>query len=630
METIRELQSIKRSFVWLPEHQVAFEKLKEIICKEDGPVLAFYDAERPVELHTDASRTGLGYALLQPDRTGKTRLISCSSRFLSKAEDNYAVCELEALAIQYAIQKCDLYLSGRHFDVFTDHKPLVSIFKKKNISEIDNKRLQRILSKLTGYSFTVKWVAGSTNAIADALSRQPLFAAESNTDILEEEVTVRKLQVYEDPALEKFQVEAKSDPNYQLVMAALTAGKDPKNLPPGHPGQLFTSVWDELSKDGDLMIYQSTRIVVPKSLRKEVLQTMHVQHQGIGKTRELANELYWWPGISNEIKQMISQCETCAVFKPSQQRETLQQSSASRPMEAISTDLAQEFGKHFLITVDRYSGYPFVDELKRLDTSAVTDELEDKFLDYGNPNAIRSDDGPQFRSEFNEYCDERDITHELSSAHNPTSNGHAERAVRSMKDLLRKCGGDMKKFRYALREWRNTPQANGLLSPSKLFFGRRQRTATVAHNSAYDRVNDSTIQRHEARREENMDKAKSNFDKHAKDLPKLDTGDRVRVQDWHVNSKGHWLFTGTILYRTKNGRSYRIQLDDSSRPMWRNRKFLRPLNSPEDDQSAPALEDTLPATSMTAQGDQPKQAPASPRRSTRNRKRVVKFDEHQN
>ena len=113
-----------------------------------------------------------------------------------------------------------------------------------------------------------------------------------------------------------------------------------------------------------------------------------------------------------------------------------------------------------------------------------------------------------------------------------------------------------------------------------------------------------------------------------KDLPKLETGDRVRVQDWHVNSKGHWLFTGTILYRTKNGRSYRIQLDDSSRPMWRNRKFLRPLNSPEDDQSAPALVDTLPATSMTEQGDQPKQAPAPLKRSTRNRKRVVKYDEY--
>ena len=176
----------------------------------------------------------------------------------------------------------------------------------------------------------------------------------------------------------------------------------------------------------------------------------------------------------------------------------------------------------------------------------------------------------------------------------------------------------MKKFRYALREWRNTPQANGLLSPSKLFFGRRQRTATVAHNSAYDRVNDSTIQRHEAKREENMDKAKSNFDKHAKDLPKLDTGDRVRVQDWHVNSKGHWLFTGTILYRTKNGRSYRIQLDDSSRPMWRNRKFLRPLNSPEDISEKEPNNQSAPTP----------QAPAPPRQSTRNRKRVVKYDEH--
>ena len=87
-------------------------------------------------------------------------------------------------------------------------------------------------------------------------------------------------------------------------------------------------------------------------------------------------------------------------------------------------------GATYLVVVDRYSGWPLVQPLKKLDTSAVTATLEDWFLDYGKPVSIRSDGGPQFRSEFIRWCEDQNIVHQLSSAYHHESNGHAEVAVR--------------------------------------------------------------------------------------------------------------------------------------------------------------------------------------------------------
>ena len=113
----------------------------------------------------------------------------------------------------------------------------------------------------------------------------------------------------------------------------------------------------------------------------------------------------------------------------------------------------------------------------------------------GKPVRLRSDRGPQFRSEFEDWAKKEKLTYELSSPYDHQSNGHAEVAVREMKHLLTQTERNWQKFRLVLREYRNTPQFDGL-SPSQWLTGYRQRTDVPAAPSAYERITDEQLKSH--------------------------------------------------------------------------------------------------------------------------------------
>ena len=139
-----------------------------------SPTLSYFDHTRPTRLCTDASHQGLGFVLQQRSDEAWV-LIQASSRFLSDTESRYAIIGLEMLAVLWAIMKCRLFVAGlEHFEVITDHHPLVPILNKHHLDEIENPRLQRLKTRLMGYNFTAKWIKGALSSAPDALSRNPV------------------------------------------------------------------------------------------------------------------------------------------------------------------------------------------------------------------------------------------------------------------------------------------------------------------------------------------------------------------------------------------------------------------------------------------------------------------------
>lgn len=568
---MRKLLKKDTAFIWLDEHQAEFDAIRSVLTSD--LVVKPFKRHLRTELLTDASRLhGLGFVLIQREDDGQLRLIDCGSCSLTDTQSRYATIELECLAIQWAIKKSSFYLKGHPgFTVVTDHRPLVGIFNK-SLTELDNPRLYRLRSELTTYSFEVTWVAGKTHLIADALSRAPVFPPSEERDVDDTHLCFR---VATDPKMQLL-YDASSSTEYRRLVEALRAGKDPRSLPPQHPARAFTSVWKCLSlQDGDedpLVIYDGSRIVVPPAARSEILRLLHVPHAGIAKTRQAARQLYYWPGMANDIKLLTEACSACHKLLPSLPAEPLIQKEASGPMTDVSVDLFSHAGHDWVVMADRYSGFPWTKRLTSTSTGAVLKVLTQWFLDFGYPKTIRSDGGPQFRTEFEDYCRTNGITHETSSPYHPESNGHAEAAVKAVKHLLKKCRELDEDFATALFEWRNVPRQDGF-SPAAMFFGHRQRGLLPTLPVRPINQDHAISSRKESRRY-----AKDRFDSRASILPNLAIGDRVLLQDPVSKT---WTMKGTVVSTLPSGRTYEIETDDAGKKI-RNRRFLRPYSSADE------------------------------------------------
>ena len=105
-EVLRKLTEKDAQWCWLPAHADAVAHVKEMIVS--APVLAYYDAMKPVVIQCNASQSGLGTALLQEGHP-----VAFSSCVMSQTEQNYAQTEKELLVIVFACEKFDQYILGR-------------------------------------------------------------------------------------------------------------------------------------------------------------------------------------------------------------------------------------------------------------------------------------------------------------------------------------------------------------------------------------------------------------------------------------------------------------------------------------------------------------------------------------
>ena len=562
-DPLRALLKKGTEFMWTEDQDNAFKQTKDILQKTT--CLQFFDPTLETLLLSDASNLhGLGFALVQKDKVGHLRMIQCGSRTLTDAETRYAPVELECLGIAWATEKCRHFLLGHpEYTVITDHNPLLGIFKK-DIPSIDNRRLQRFRERLLPYSFKLIWQEGKKHLIADAFSRAPVDKPEPSDEIHVRYIAETPIDIIED-----ISTHCKEDA-YKQILDALKQRKRARDLPPNHPAQEVQSSWDLLStsEDGNLIIYDGSKIYIPHGARPAILKFLHKSHCGFTKMKTLAQQFYFWPRMCTAIKQKAESCRECLTFSPSLQKEPLTPLLADHPMQYMSADLFSWQGKNYLVLVDRFSGFPWVSQLKSLSTAAILSKLHAWFCDFGFPMSIRTDGGPQFRTEFHKYCKEHHIHKETSSAYFPESNGHAENAVKTAKHLLKKCHAHWGTFTDALLHWRNMPRADGI-SPAQMLFGFQQNfglpTTSPPHYINRRKVRD-------ARRRTMITSTKPSFDKTSKELEPLAVNTRVVVQDPKTSN---WNPGFTIVSHTSDSRSY-IVADEHGDCSKRNRRHVKP------------------------------------------------------
>ena len=101
----------------------------------------------------------------------------------------------------------------------------------------------------------------------------------------------------------------------------------------------YFSFRDEMSVyDG--LVFKGERLLIPKQMRSKMKESLHSSHIGVNGCLRRARECMYWPGMTAEVKEYISQRETCSKYEARQQRESLMSHEITeRQWEKIGTDL---------------------------------------------------------------------------------------------------------------------------------------------------------------------------------------------------------------------------------------------------------------------------------------------------
>ena len=108
----------------------------------------------------------------------------------------------------------------------------------------------------------------------------------------------------------------------------------------------------------DGLVYKGMRIVVPPSMRSDMLKQVHKSHLGINKCKQRARGTLFWPGMSAQVQNMVEDCLTCNTYQNQQRKETMIPSKMpDLPWSEVMCDLFSWKGDTYLITVDYYSKF---------------------------------------------------------------------------------------------------------------------------------------------------------------------------------------------------------------------------------------------------------------------------------
>lgn len=573
-DILRKLTHDNAEFIWQDEHDKAFKDLQKATI--ESPTLRYFNVNKPLVIQADASSFALGATIMQSGHP-----ISYASKVLTTSQRNYSQIEKEMLAIVFACKRFDQYICGKN-DVIveTDHQPLIKIMQRRQLTETP-KRLQSMLMSLQRYNLQLKYIKGSEMYIADFLSRlenAPSGETEKEFEIYKLEQDFEQVNVFEemkikDITLQKIKAETENDKTFRELRDIIIKGW------PDNCNKLQNCLKDYWKYKEDLtthdgIIIKSNRIVVPPSMRSEILEILHSNHQGIEYTTKFARQTVFWPNIKSHINDKIARCSTCLKYAPKQQNPPMLSHDVPKsPFERVSIDICElvinEKNRKFLITVDHYSDYFEIDELKDMKSKTIIDICRRNFSRHGIPIVCVSDNGTNLVSnEFKKFADEWEFTIKTSSPHHQQGNGKTEAAVSIAKLLIKKSiesGGDFYKNLLQLRNMSNKNE----FSPAQRLFARRTRCSVPT----ISKMLLPQVPRNVSKQIENQRrKTKKYYDRKSKQLPQVIVGRKVMAK---VNHKSKEWQEATV-EKEDSPNSYWIRTNNDS-VYRRSRVDIKPI-----------------------------------------------------
>ncbi|KAF9756190.1 Transposon Tf2-9 polyprotein, partial [Nosema granulosis] len=390
------LKGKSTSWKWTDEMDKEFTNLKDIVRNLKG--LAIVNYEKEFLLRTDASNIGMGAVLMQKNERNQWVPVQWASKKFTPTETRYGISEKEMYAVFWGIKKFEYELRGRKFKIETDHKALAEI---RNKPAFNNNRINRWVEKIQEFDFTIEYKEPSTMVVADALSR----LHEDDKTRRNKERSVKQNQ-----------------------------GKWNKHV----------------KKDGDkeIWIFDSGREaeIPKKEIRESLIMSTHedLGHRSLGSVYYDMKFHYYWPGIKQDIEDVLKRCEVCQVYN---RKKTggCDFVSSRFYLEKVAMDLIEfrDVGKYVLVLIDYYTRIVWGKVLDDKRGSSIVEFVKQLCGNGMHPVEIITDNGKEFiNDEMRKLCAELKISHRKVSIESHRSNGRVERVIGTLREAIIKSDGE--------------------------------------------------------------------------------------------------------------------------------------------------------------------------------------------
>ncbi|UYV65958.1 K02A2.6-like [Cordylochernes scorpioides] len=256
-----------------------------------------------------------------------------------------------------------------------------------------------------------------------------------------------------------------------------------------------------------------------------------------------ARDSIYWHGMSQDIINTVENCRICQANQRNKTKEPMIiKEIPSLPWEIVAADIFSIKGKNNLLITVNYSGFIDFKEMKTMNSAETIESLKKWFSVHGIPRPLETDNGPNFTPrDFKDFQKKWLFDHQTSSPLYPKSNGLAERAVQTAKNLIRKCLDSGQEVEPALLNFYNTPR-DGLPSSAQCLFSRRTRTLLPTSTHQLE----PEIQKGDTQNLRNKrEKQKTYHDKTAKATRSFKEGEKIMLKQHHHYIKCKHLLVST-------------------------------------------------------------------------------------
>jgi hypothetical protein len=429
----------KKNFKWTAKSLADYDALRQCLCV--APILVHPNFSLPWIVQTDASDEAIGSVLLQEQPDTILQPVAFASRKLTKTERNYTVSERELLAITYALDQYNSYLYGRHVDIYTDHKPLVTAKSLKR----PNGRLGRLFLKIVDVDYTLHHTPGAINFLPDFLSRVFKPDLETRVNFLKVSSSIDWIREQQKD-LELKEVIKLVDANDYTEKKWLSITN----------GRRWWHECKQLYIDDGILKHSQNLIVCPAHYKLNIFKLHHddksAGHRGFDTTSKSIRSLYYWNYLPKELYEYCRSCPKCQEFNYAclNSKAPLKPIIVNRPWQLVGIDvtgpfnLSEDGNKYIILAIDHFTKY-----IESMATNSFSAEITADFIlkniicRHGMVESILSDRGVNFESEIvGNLCKLLGIEKLRTTAYHAAGDGITERPFKTIKPCIAKFVND--------------------------------------------------------------------------------------------------------------------------------------------------------------------------------------------